>query len=670
MKSLLRSRLLTFSSLCLIWSALVPPAEADLIGWWPLNGSVRQGAGEPFTTTLLGGATFDDAVPSPVGAKVLRLGGGNLDGFKVDADPALDVDEFTLGYFINQNGAVQEGAGLERLTSREGDTFETAVGDASAVGGTSSSTGTTLSYYQGGWNVTDVEIPEDEWVHVVWKNTTDEMQLYLNGALEYTGPALPPGAGTGFMNVGVRHNNIEGFEGLIDDVFFWDDSENPLSEEAIAAIASGGMAAFLGFDEDSDGDGLPDVWETANGLDPDDDGAGDPANGAEGDPDGDGLNNEGEFENGTLAQDDDSDDDGVKDNDELLAGTDPLDEDTDSDGLSDGDEVVAGTKPKDPDTDGDGFQDGFELANGSDPLDEASVPGAEGLLVVHLTFDGGLDDDSGNSNDGIAIGDPSFDDTVPENLGGGQALRLAEGDVDGVTLEANDLLNSSPFTLAYFINPDGSPQGNAGLERLTSRTGDGFETAIGDANAVGGTSSDTGLTLSYYEGTGWMVTDVTIPLDDWTHIAWRNDGDGPDDMQLFINGQLEYTGQGVPAARLSGLMNIGIRHNNVEGFDGLMDDFRLYATSLSDADIAAIAAGDSGGGYSLAFTAITRSGSGDEPRSVELKWASQPGRLYAIDYSLDFANWLELSDSHASQGAETTYTDDTVSADNYRVRRN
>jgi len=47
--------------------------------------------------------------------------------------------------------------------------------------------------------------------------------------------------------------------------------------------------------EDSDGDGLPNIWETNNGLDPNDDGSINPDNGAEGDPDGDGLPNRDEY---------------------------------------------------------------------------------------------------------------------------------------------------------------------------------------------------------------------------------------------------------------------------------------------------------------------------------------------------------------------------------------
>ena len=58
---------------------------------------------------------------------------------------------------------------------------------------------------------------------------------------------------------------------------------------------------------DTDGDGLPDGWETQNGLDPLDNGttsyrtglAGNPINGASGDPDADGCNNLCEFLNGT-----------------------------------------------------------------------------------------------------------------------------------------------------------------------------------------------------------------------------------------------------------------------------------------------------------------------------------------------------------------------------------
>jgi hypothetical protein len=50
---------------------------------------------------------------------------------------------------------------------------------------------------------------------------------------------------------------------------------------------------------DSDGDGMPDAWETDHGLDPD-------ANDADEDPDGDGMTNVEEYRAGTDPQDPDS----------------------------------------------------------------------------------------------------------------------------------------------------------------------------------------------------------------------------------------------------------------------------------------------------------------------------------------------------------------------------
>ena len=132
---------------------------------------------------------------------------------------------------------------------------------------------------------------------------------------------------------------------------------------------------------DEDGDGLPDWWEEKYGLDPED-----PSDAAL-DPDGDGLPNLAEFCAGTDPHSPDTDCDGMPDAWETANGTIPFFadglEDSDGDGLINIEEFRHGTNPNLADTDGDGVQDGDEKnMYFSDP----TMPDFNGIVVTNATI--------------------------------------------------------------------------------------------------------------------------------------------------------------------------------------------------------------------------------------------------------------------------------------------
>jgi hypothetical protein len=185
-------------------------------------------------------ADYSDNVPAAIGSgQSVDFSDDVAHVFIENPDGTLDAQTFTMSMFILDRG--QAGA-MERLTSREGDKFETAINVHGPFNGMGE-----ISYYSsvgGGWQWGEDLIPEPEtWTHVAYVADLDneELQVYMNGELGWS--TLDPWIvePTGFMHIGNRHNNVEGFDGLIDDVAIWDEVLTPEQIKTISEVGVDGL---------------------------------------------------------------------------------------------------------------------------------------------------------------------------------------------------------------------------------------------------------------------------------------------------------------------------------------------------------------------------------------------------------------------------------------------
>ncbi len=153
---------------------------------------------------------------------------------------------------------------------------------------------------------------------------------------------------------------------------------------------------------------------------------------------------------------------------------------------------------------------------------------------------------------------------------GGYSLSFS-GDGDHVLITADEV-NLSTFTYVAWIKIDT-------LKQNTIRgdtKGSGTRAPKFRVNASGYLELLEQSVASIGTSTG------TIPLNKWTHVAVNYDAGG--NYVFFINGQEYGSGTNLRSFEF-GDMQIGSSADADEDFSGLMDDFRLYNTALSQSQI-------------------------------------------------------------------------------------
>ncbi len=428
---------------------------------------------------------------------------------------------------------------------------------------------------------------------------------------------------------------------------------------------------------DTDGDGMPDLWEEANGLNKN-------VNDAADDPDADGLSNLQEYQRGTDPRKPDTDGDGLRDGVEdgggvwvsaEQTGTNPLHPDTDGDGLLDGvetntgtfvSETNTGTNPHLADTDADGFSDGYEVGAKTNPVSAASFPPLPAPLGYWPFDDQGAEetvDLSDSGNPGFVMGEPAY---VAGHTGAAGDFAIDFDGLDDAVLTVDGLLDGvEEYTLSGWVEF---------TESQAARTGFfGVNDAI-EFGMINATTIELWTPVA-----GNIQTPLGPSSDGWRHIVVVSDATA---RTIYLDGTPVVTGAAEsPSASTGGSFNIGgggIQDGSGNWFRGRIDDVAVWDVALAPPFVQQLAAGrltplgtrppvaTSWAITSVQFAAATR--------TVTLTFTSEAGKSYLVE-RLDpttGGTWTTLSGPLTAAGEATTFTDPnlppTLDFRLYRIR--
>ena len=460
------------------------------------------------------------------------------------------------------------------------------------------------------------------------------------------------------------------------------DSDNDGLNDGVEIAAS-----TLPLDPDTDGDEMGDGYEVDSGHNPL------LAADAAEDADNDGSSNLEECQRGTDPNEQDTDMDGFLDGVEddggafvsaTMTGTDPLNSDTDGDGLLDGvednggtfvDATQTGSDPNKEDTDGDGFADLLEIDNGSDPNDIDSSPGSDELtLLAYFNFDGQLADQEGNTPDAVLNGAAVLTTTGMGSTGspGDEALDLgADGDGSFAQTPAGTHLDqafiNNSMSVAFWQFNTGF--GNSSAFWLTSPEADGGQRGF-QAHTPWGNGTIYFDQSGCCDGPERLTVAGAAIENEWQHFVFQRDEFG--ERQIWIDGLLTANAGGAdPLDPFDGIITIGGNQGGGNSFGGRIDDFAIFANTLSPEQIMELASGANPPdlvGPPVPFI-ITEINHNAATGATMITWNSRTNKTYAVDISDDLITWDELDDGVASEGESTSYSDNSPAGTSHKFYR-
>ena len=485
--------------------------------------------------------------------------------------------------------------------------------------------------------------------------------LYDSRSMTASNSGTNPGAGQTLHSLPSTFNALVTSNGVDPIIFTYQGTEQ--NDGDFGTIVQQSFVGINGFDlisaADTDGDGLSDEYEIANGLDHTVADSGD-------DKDLDGLSNLQEFQIGTQPNAEDTDLDGANDGAEITAGSNPFVQDSDGDTLLDGEELVIGSDPTNIDTDGDGITDEQD----PEPTN-ASSPAANARLVSYWPLD--------ETPDGFTtpdFGPNGYDLTLTSMTSANFVLdegrRAAQFDNASGTLLSRisspedqlPITKHVAYTISMWVKIEGAGQNDLRIFSEGSTFNDTPLFNIGTHNE----GADGALDF-YIRPDGGPAHQYTFgtPLDAaWRHIAVTGN-DHTDTLQVYLDGELDeanITFRSLIDSEID-TTSIGaiLRGNASHWVTGLVDEVALWSKILSPSEILELSTGVSpialGNGLGLTITNFSYN-----PRTTDtsLTWNTLPGKTYGLYFTDDLADLKkgELDDSITDNGPTDTNSETGV----------
>jgi len=179
------------------------------------------------------------------------------------------------------------------------------------------------------------------------------------------------------------------------------------------------------------------------------------------------------------------------------------------------------------------------------------------------------------STTGADANDPLW---IAGKIGGALQFDGANDHVNAGNGASLDIINA--ITIAAWVNVNGLPADRGRIVWKYSPAGYGLELA----------STGRFFSTNYYQTTGWggITGTTTAVLHQWHHVVFVFTGS---QNQLYVNGVSDVTPQNLADTIRSSTASIRIGGNpvdNVQYFNGTIDEVRIYNRALSAAEIKAL----------------------------------------------------------------------------------